>query len=33
MEIVDNIIKPNTKHESLHIQVVITELGINDLVY
>ncbi len=30
---IDIIVKPNTKHESLHIPVVITELGINDLVY
>lgn len=30
---IDITVKPNTKHESLHIPVVITESGINDLVY
>ena len=30
---IDITVKPNTKHESLHIPVVITKSGINDLVY
>lgn len=30
---IDIIVKPHTKHESLHIPVVITESGVNDLVY
>ena len=30
---IDIFIKPNTKNESLHIPVVITQGGINDLVY
>ena len=30
---IDIIIKPNTKNESVHIPVIITETGIKDLVY
>ena len=30
---IDIIIKPGTKNESVHIPVVITETGVNDLVY
>lgn len=30
---IDIIIKPGTKHESVHIPVILTETGLNDLVY
>ena len=30
---IDIIIKPGTKHESVHIPVIISESGLNDLVY
>ncbi|MCI1930842.1 MAG: SufD family Fe-S cluster assembly protein [Clostridia bacterium] len=30
---IDIIIKPNTKHESVHIPALVTETGIHDLVY
>ena len=30
---IDIRIKPGTKHESMHIPVVMTESGMNDLVY
>lgn len=30
---IDIIVKPNTKNETIHIPVIITETGVNDLVY
>lgn len=30
---IDIIVKPNTKNESVHIPVILTETGLNDLVY
>ena len=30
---IDIIVKPGTKNESVHIPVIITEAGVNDLVY
>ena len=30
---IDIIIKPNTKNESVHIPVILTEAGFNDVVY
>ena len=30
---IDIIIKPNTKNESVHIPVILTEAGFNDIVY